>query len=552
MVESFLYMELPFDYISLEFDSYLDKPEEISYSDGGNEIILEISKIIEPHFKDYFQTSFQKLIPEISIIEVFTIKSTKLALYFLIFIIEIKLSESKYIIDDLIDKMLKWFPLFFDFYPEVPRLERIITNIPINKTITDKMVGHFMSLFSKKKIRSLTIADYKFKSFIFEYPRLSNSNILLTLYKILYIYYQNRFKNYPISIHPFNFYGKITKRESSDYITIFKELVNEFHSYLISLYSYIGEDMEDFLSEMETFRYKITPIEFEKLIKYEQYFEEIFEKFFSNEIPEWCRERFEKWVFEHHKDKDFSVNKPVMIFRLPRFPKAYLKLRARIREILNNIKHLLLSKSKKEIGQKEYSTNRIVIIKSLIKCIYQFQQKIQSIQKSEDHYSGILSTFINNLINNRGWHIEEQKPSGISPTAEKRKFDHIGGLGNLDFVFIDEKNMLLTICEALILNSNVKMTIEEHLLKIFKYDTIGLPFNFIIIYSKAVKFEDLWSNYQETVLKTPFKYKLKENQFYDESDQYNINSESRLGKTIHIRQGKLMDLYHFLINTNFG
>lgn len=111
--------------------------------------------------------------------------------------------------------------------------------------------------------------------------------------------------------------------------------------------------------------------------------------------------------------------------------------------------------------------------------------------------------------------------------------------------------MILTICEAIVLNFNDVKSIEEHLLKIFKYDAIGLPFNFIIIYSKVVKFDELWSKYKETVIKVPFKYKLKEKRFYDESDQYDIKSELRMGKTIHVRQGKQMTLYHFFINTNF-
>ena len=203
------------------------------------------------------------------------------------------------------------------------------------------------------------------------------------------------------------------------------------------------------------------------------------------------------------------------------------------------------------LPQPDIKTYRELIIDSLIKCIYQFQQTIQSIQKSEDHYSLILSKFINNSIEKYGWHTEDQVPSGISALAEERKFENIGGLGKLDFILKDEKNMLLTICEALVLNSNVKKIIEEHLLKIFKYDTIGMPFNFIIVYSKAGKFEDLWLSYQETVLNTSFKYKLEKKQFYDENKLYEVKSELRLGKTIHIRQEKTMELYHFLINTNF-
>jgi len=368
-------MELPFDYVSLEFESYLDKPEEINYPDpGGNNLILDISKIIVPFFREYFHNSFQKFIPEINIIELFTIKSTNLSLFFLILKAEIKLSESEYYIDDQLDKLLKWFPFIFDFFPEVPRMERIITNIPISKTITDKMVGHFIGLFGQKKIKSIRMVDYNFQSFISEYPRLSNSNILLTLYKKLQNYYKDLFWNYNISIHSFNFYGKIPERESSDYITLFKRLLNEFHSYLISLYSYIGEDMDDFLREVESFRYKINPFEFKKLIEYEQLFEEIYDNFFSNKIPEWCRARFEKWVFEHYKDKDFYLYKPAMIYRLPSFPKTYIKLRQRLQEVLSNLKNLLFSKSKLKI-----SFERVEIIKKFfpfLKPIQNFKQEV--------------------------------------------------------------------------------------------------------------------------------------------------------------------------------
>ena len=195
--------------------------------------------------------------------------------------------------------------------------------------------------------------------------------------------------------------------------------------------------------------------------------------------------------------------------------------------------------------------NKEIIINTIIKCIYQFQQKIKTIKESEDHYSEFLSSLINNLIDHRKWYIEEQKPSGISATSGKKKWEKIGGLGELDFVFMDEKNMILTICEALVLRFKDKKTINDHLLKIFNYDAIGLPFNFIIIYSKVVKFDELWPKYKKCVLNVPFKYKLKVKLFYDESDQYNIKSNLRMGKTVHIRQGKPMDLYHFFINTNF-
>ena len=89
-----------------------------------------------------------------------------------------------------------------------------------------------------------------------------------------------------------------------------------------------------------------------------------------------------------------------MIYRLPCFPKTYLKLRIRIQEILNNIKHLLLSKSKtsiipkraeilkkffpflkststfkQEIDQKEYSLLQIKLEKIKEKCAQGISRK---------------------------------------------------------------------------------------------------------------------------------------------------------------------------------
>ncbi len=205
------------------------------------------------------------------------------------------------------------------------------------------------------------------------------------------------------------------------------------------------------------------------------------------------------------------------------------------------------------VEQQSESSNDLIkeiIIENIIACIYQFQEKIQITKESENHFSGFLSSLINNRINHRKWHIEEQKPSGKSATSDKRKWESIGGLGELDFAFVNENDMILTICEALVLKSNDKKTINDHLLKIFNYDATGLPFNFIIVYSKVVNFDKLWPKYKETVLNIPFKYELKEKCFFDESDHYNLRINLRMGKTAHIREGKPTELYHFFINTN--
>jgi len=358
-------MELPFDHVSLEFESFLNKPIACVHtgSEGKIQLFYEESEIINPDLKNYFRNSLKKLIPKLEVNEIFTLKSIDYSLFNLILKIDIEISESEYIIEDQLDRLLKWFPLIFDFFPEVPRLERIITNIPINGLIKRNMAINF--LLSFEKIKSLRMADYNFHSFLSEYPRLTNSNILKRLDKNLHNYYKELFWDFKISIHPFNFYGKIPDKEKNLMDNnLFGKLINEYNKYLISLYSYIGEAMDDFLKEVESFRYRMNPLEFKNLIRYEDFFEEIYNTFFLNEIPEWSRTRFEKWVFEHYKDDDFYANQPVMIYKLHDFPKNYIKLRMRIQEILNNIKTLLLSKSNLiKTFKKEELRNRLKSIK---------------------------------------------------------------------------------------------------------------------------------------------------------------------------------------------
>lgn len=200
--------------------------------------------------------------------------------------------------------------------------------------------------------------------------------------------------------------------------------------------------------------------------------------------------------------------------------------------------------------QFQYSNDHVKedIIEILIKCVYQFQQKFKSIKESEDHYSIILSGLINNLVEHRNWHTEDQKPSGKSASYEEKKSKNVGGLGELDFVIMDENNKFITICEALVLRYNDETRITEHLSKIFDYDATGRPFNFVLIYSKAVNYEDQWVKYQNSVLKVPFKHELEPKDFKDLSDHYKTDTNLRMGRTIHLRQGKSIELYHFFIN----
>jgi len=381
MVEYYLYMELPFNHISIESELYKEDNRYID-PDGNFKGFFEKRIIVNPDFNNYFHNSFKKLIPKIEMKEMFTLKLDDPLLFFLI--LKIKIIESYPKVEIQLRKLLKWFPIIVDFFPKVQRMERITTNIPINNLINNRIKEHFLLMYisyARKKKTFLGLENYNFHSFISEYSRFTYFNILKMLYKNLQDYYEELFGDFNISIKPYNFYGKIIAQENLENSLLIEKLLVDYDSYMISLYTYTGEDIGDFLREVESFRYRMNPLEFKKLIQYERYFEDIYQNFFSNEVPNWYNASFENVVFNNYQDKGFYINQPMMMFRLPDFPKNYIKLRTRIQEVLSNAKNLLLSKS------------------SLIKMFKkeELRDKLESIEFERDFREEILIPILKDL-----------------------------------------------------------------------------------------------------------------------------------------------------------
>lgn len=103
-----------------------------------------------------------------------------------------------------------------------------------------------------------------------------------------------------------------------------------------------------------------------------------------------------------------------------------------------------------------------------------------------------------------------------------------------------------TIIEALIINSLDQAYIKLHIDKLFRYDTSGLEQNFILIYSEAKNFQGLWEKYVEFIKNYTYEY-----QFIDFGVVNNKFTELKIGITSHLRNGKKVFLYHFMLNLNF-
>lgn len=102
----------------------------------------------------------------------------------------------------------------------------------------------------------------------------------------------------------------------------------------------------------------------------------------------------------------------------------------------------------------------------------------------------------------------------------------------------------ISIIEALRLTSVEEGKIAEHINKIYKYDTLGYRFNFIISYIKITDFSRFWNSYKQFVCSYKYPYEMVGYNI-DESKQY---PELRVIEIKLNRQGINTKLYNILIH----
>lgn len=176
------------------------------------------------------------------------------------------------------------------------------------------------------------------------------------------------------------------------------------------------------------------------------------------------------------------------------------------------------------------------IFRELILACSILQGLVKSIQPDENSRNSILTT----LLESRGIIVKDQTRWGRSPTGISS--------GELDLKIQDQRGMPIAICEAFILKSLNKNYIDIHLSKLFGYDPNGLRQNFIIIYSEASNFTELWKKYFLYVQKIDFQHPLLSIQ--DVSDKLSEFAEIKIAIAIHQRNDNTVKIYHIFMNMN--
>jgi hypothetical protein len=175
-------------------------------------------------------------------------------------------------------------------------------------------------------------------------------------------------------------------------------------------------------------------------------------------------------------------------------------------------------------------------LKELIFSCSILQGLAKNIHSDEDSRNSILAA----MLERRGIIVKDQTRWGRSATGIS--------CGELDFKIQGKKGITVAVCEAFILKSLEKNNIIVHLMKLFGYDPNGLKQNFIIIYSEANNFNELWKKYLLYVPEINFQYPLLS--IEDVSNELSDFAEIKIALAMHLRNGNITKIYHIFMNMN--
>lgn len=145
--------------------------------------------------------------------------------------------------------------------------------------------------------------------------------------------------------------------------------------------------------------------------------------------------------------------------------------------------------------------------------------------------------FIRDLLDTAGYDVKDQTRRGLSQNGKSA--------GEID-ILIKEQGFPVTIIEALNLSSLNKSYLDDHIDKIFGYDTAGNKFNIILSYVTVSDFWGFCDKYYQHVEKYdyPFDMISIEKDIIVDSISY---SDIQIMKTILNRNGKETALYHVCV-----
>jgi len=217
----------------------------------------------------------------------------------------------------------------------------------------------------------------------------------------------------------------------------------------------------------------------------------------------------------------------------------YIIFRQLVNEWIYDQKHLLT--------QKEET----FLVESIQDCCSTFLNNL-AVHRSlndENKYNTIIRDLLQQRMVARSWSASDQSLGGFSGTSSSA---HSAGLGERDMVLMNQSGQIISLLEFMRIASVPEVTendsrLKLHLLKLFRYETIGISPLFIIFYCESKNFTSTWTKYCDYVSKMDFgNYSLVKFDFQITAKVQRANLT--LGISQHKRELQFVNVYHIFIN----
>jgi len=214
----------------------------------------------------------------------------------------------------------------------------------------------------------------------------------------------------------------------------------------------------------------------------------------------------------------------------------YLELKKEEQDIANELNVILanLGNVIEEKGLEKRKNRAAAILHDLLSACVKLQSNATYYTALEDQ----RNDYIRDLLKMAKYDVVDQTRKGTS-SAGKRA-------GEID-ILIEEDELPVTVIEALNLDSLKTQYLDEHLDRIYKYDTAGNEFNIILLYVSAANFGAFCEKYFNHIKEYPHTYPLISAGDKVEVDDFPY-SNIRVMKTLHNRNDHTTILYHVCVS----
>jgi len=172
------------------------------------------------------------------------------------------------------------------------------------------------------------------------------------------------------------------------------------------------------------------------------------------------------------------------------------------------------------------------LFNSLISIADQLRGIARAIQPDEDTRNSLVSL----LLSVNGFRVKDQSRWGLSATGKS--------IAEVDIKVESDSGQTVCVIEAFSLKNFDKRIINNHLLKLFSYDSSALEDNYILVYAEAKDFIGLWKNYLRHLAETGYPFPVIGNPG-EENTEY---AEIKAARTRHFRHGRETIIHHVFIN----